>query len=707
MKRVKEYLKKKAWAEDTKAFLLYWLGFAMAFVYWEMLIKGVIGDFAEGGSFFFLCFVPAQALVLTFFEGWLSERTNRLLLPAILAIISIYYAVQVGYYKVFGSLFSVSMLGMGNDAITDFGWTIKEIIMDAFGTILLVFVPAIVSVVLGIIRKGPCRKYSLIHHISLLAFAIIFWFMGVGVLKLGGTSRESAYYAYSNSLSDTDTTSRKIGASVTTILETGSYLFGIGSGKSQTVISQNDTEILMPEPTDIALGSDSKPEIAEKEQAVVSEPPKRILESIDFEALAGLSDDAAIKSLCAYFSNMEGSKTNDYSGLFEGYNLIYICAESFWTYAINETVTPTLYKLANNGIVLNNYYNSFKNTTTNGEFAFLTSLWPDVSRDALMGTDAGSFPQSATRFMPYGLGNITANLGYKAYGYHNFKGSYYKRNASLPNLGLECKFMNDGMTVTSSWPSSDLEMMEQSVDDYLYDDKFVTYYMTFSGHGAYNDDNYICAKNLQQANELTADMGLNDQAICYLSCNMELDKAMEYLLLRLEEAGKLKNTLIVITGDHYPYYITANTRKSLAGHPVDDKFEMYKSTCILYNAGLKEPIYTDTYCSNVDILPTVLNLLNIPYDSRMLAGTDIFADGLHKAVLYNKSFITDTVKYDATTGNREWLADVSTYSEEELDDYIEAVSKKIESEYAASLNIMECDFYRFVWENSGLLNNEK
>ena len=51
--------------------------------------------------------------------------------------------------------------------------------------------------------------------------------------------------------------------------------------------------------------------------------------------------------------------------MFEGYNLIYICGEGFWTYACDETVTPTLYKMSHNGIVLDNYYNSFLNTTTN------------------------------------------------------------------------------------------------------------------------------------------------------------------------------------------------------------------------------------------------------------------------------------------------------------------------------------------------------
>ncbi len=750
---------------ELKAMLPYWCWFAAAIIYWELLMKGMTGELTEGG-FFFLCFVPAEALFLTFFEGWLKEKANRILMPVILAAVSVYYLIQTGYYKTFGSLFSVAMLGMGTDAVADFGWTVKGILVNSAGAFILVLAPVIISIVLELARVVPRRKFSVPAHFCSLAATAAVWFLGVGALMLGGTSRQSAYFAFSSSLMDTDTASQKIGASVTTLVEAGAYLFGIGGGESSNVISTGNVEILAPGDSSIVLGGLSgtgssgggsvsggnsggeyedgtadgsgaadnaegesgdavssklpgtedpqtadgteSPQTADGTDGSLGEedglePKRRILEEINFKVLSQMSDDGAVQALCNYYSGVEGTMENEYSGFFEGYNLIYICAEGFWTYAIDEEVTPTLYKLANNGIILENYYNSFKNTTTNGEFAFLTSLWPDVSRDAHMGKDVGSFPQSSSKYMPYGLGNISSDLGYKAYGYHNYKGSYYKRSKSLPNLGLQCKFMHDGMEFTTNWPSSDLEMMEQSVDDYIGEEKFIAYYMTFSGHGPYDDTNKICVRNLEEVSELTADRGYSEQAVCYLSCNRELDKAMEYLLARLEEAGKADNTVIVLTGDHYPYYMKSTARNSLAGHKVDANFELYESTCIIYNAGMQEPVYNDAYCCNVDILPTVLNLLDIPYDSRMLAGTDVFAEGFHKAVLYNKSFVTDMVKYNAVNGNIEWLVDVSAFTEEELNAYIRTVSERIDAEYAASLNMLEGDFYRCVWENSGLL----
>ena len=99
------------------------------------------------------------------------------------------------------------------------------------------------------------------------------------------------------------------------------------------------------------------------------------------------------------------------------YNLIYICAESFSTAAIDPELTPTLYKLANSGFVFNNFYNSFRNTTTNGEYAFCMGLLPDFSHNKI----ESCFNESADNYLPFCLGNALRQQGYETYAYHNYK----------------------------------------------------------------------------------------------------------------------------------------------------------------------------------------------------------------------------------------------------------------------------------------------
>ena len=107
------------------------------------------------------------------------------------------------------------------------------------------------------------------------------------------------------------------------------------------------------------------------------------------------------------------------------------------------------------------------------------------------------------------------------------------------------------MKFTSSWPASDLEMMEQSIGDYINSgEQFHAYYMTFSGHMSYDTaTNKIAAANYH----LVKDLPYSEPTKCYLACNIELDKALAYLLEELEKAGILDKTAIVLAADHHPY----------------------------------------------------------------------------------------------------------------------------------------------------------
>jgi lipoteichoic acid synthase len=156
-----------------------------------------------------------------------------------------------------------------------------------------------------------------------------------------------------------------------------------------------------------------------------------------------------------------------------------------------------------------------------------------VSRDADTNSKSGSFTQSKDNYIPFALGNMYEKQGVKTYAYHNFRGYYYSRNETHPNLGYtNLRFLGgeNGMKFTTAWPSSDLEMMEQSIDDFINEEQFHTYYMTFSGHGPYSTANPIAVKNIEKVRELLGDRKLNRNAEYYLAANYELELAMKYLL---------------------------------------------------------------------------------------------------------------------------------------------------------------------------------
>lgn len=656
----------------------YTLRYLIALIYWELLLRSQIGF--DGTTAVFLLFLPAEAMFLSALTGWKSVKINRFATPIVLLLPFAFYLCQLIYFRIFGSLFSVSMIGLGTNAVEDFGWALKDTLKGSIGLIFLTLLPVAVSVFVSVFAPKKLFNGSRpLLHLSALVKTVVLWMFAVLMLLPFGTGDYSPYYAYSSSYIDTDTASSRLGVLTNSVVELGHFIAG-GSKKQ-------DMDFMAPVvPDGFGSGSNAVP---------------NVLNGIDFNALKNMTDDKDKQALCDYFASVSGTNKNKYTGILKDYNLIYICAESFSSAAIDPDITPTLYKLSQGGFVLNNFYNSFKNTTTNGEFAFMTGLWPDVSRDADCGTSSGSFPQSANKQLPFALGNVFENSGVKTYAYHNFRGYYYSREDTHPNLGYTTtRFMGgkNGMKFTHSWPSSDLEMMQQSVGDYINDEQFHAYYMTFSGHGPYSDANNICVDNIDTVRKLAAGKGYSDTALYYLAANYELERAMTYLLQQLEQAGKLEKTMIVIAGDHYPYYLSTSVYNELMGKKIEQNFEKYESTCIMWCGGM-EAVQVNTPCCNVDILPTVLNLFGFEYDSRLLPGTDIFSDDLHMAMLYNKSFVTDKVRYNAQNGKAEWFSSADSMTEEQRQAYLQYVIALTKNRYKLSLDIMTEDFYKFVFEN--------
>ncbi len=704
-----KHIRQNLYISDAKRFGIYFAAYTVLLMLGEIIAYASSFGFIDMKGWIFL-FIPAEAAVLATLSGWFSnEKVGRIVDIVVVMFPTIYYISQVVYFNIFKSVYSISMTGMGVDAVENFSWGMGSVLREGLWVSLLLLLPAAVLIV-GRFLFFKEAHYRARSHGFAAIIAVVLWLLAMAILPLGGKDDFSVYHAYHSSFVDTDTAASKIGILTNSAVETGrmvrNLVFGTdggnGNGSGDNMPVDEDLE-----PVDIDDIPVEDPEKKEDEPVLPTiDTSPNIIKEFDFDALAEIAKNKNAKAVCEYASKQKGTKKNEYTGIFADYNLIYICAESFSNYAVDPVITPTLWKLANEGIVLDNYYNSFKNTTTNGEFSFLTSLWPDVSRYAKLGTNKGSFAQTANNSMPMGIGKLfTEQKGIVSHGYHNYLGSYYCRDKTLPNLGFECKFMNKGMKFSTSWPTSDLEMMEQSIDDYINDDQFFAYYMTFSGHGPYDKSNIMYRRNIDAVEELIGDRKLNDVAVGYFATNYELEKAMKYLLDRLEEAGKLENTLIVLTGDHYPYYLSDSARNKIAGETVDTTFDIYKSTCTMWTAGI-DTIHVSDCCCNVDILPTVLNLFGIEYDSRLIAGTDIFSDSIHVAMLYNKSYITDKVKYNSSNGKAIWAEDV-IFNDSEKEKYAQAMLDYVSAKYILSLKIVDCDFYKFAWENTEFAPDEE
>ena len=626
-------------------------------VYLETLLHSQVFTEFSLRYVFVIGFSFPIAAVIALLISFLPRKANfpvSLLLTLVLIVL---YGSELVYNAVFGSLYSMAMMALGGDALGAFWKETLLTMMENILPLVLLFIPVVVMLLLKKFAPMAFDRTSKVVRMGLLIAAIL---LQVGVtlcLQIGGTGYFTNHYFYN---------------SIDTTIDQATDRFGLLTAiRLELTMTEGDEENYYTDDTQ-----------AEENEVV----EYNVLE-IDFDHLNTLTDNKKQLAINEYCASLTGTNKNEYTGMLSDYNLILLCGESFSTAAIDPVLTPTLYKLANEGFIFNNYYNTYPNTTTDGEYSLCFGLFPDTSR----GKSASSFYASRGSYLPFALGNLfMEQKEIQSYGYHNYYGTYYGRNQSHPNLGYKMKFAGAGMKFSSYWPASDLEMMQQSIDDYIGQEQFHAYYMTFSGH--YKYDRYV--NKIAETNwDVVKDLEYSDPAKAFLSCNIELDKALEYLMQRLEEAGVADKTAIVLAGDHFPYGLTDAQYSELIGYEID-QFSKYKSTLIFWVGGLEENIVVDEYCCNIDVLPTILNLWGFDYDSRMLVGTDVFSDGEHAAILIDKSFYTDKVWLNASSGEIKYLV-----PEESLPaGYIDNMIQSIKTKFTISTDILTTAYYNYAFE---------
>lgn len=407
-------------------------------------------------------------------------------------------------------------------------------------------------------------------------------------------------------------------------------------------------------------------------------------------------NNSDLKLLNQYFSNQLPTKMNEYTGMFKDKNVIFFLAESLYPEAITEELTPTLYKMLKEGFNFENYYTPlYPTSTADGEYMLDWSLIPIIG-------NSYNLKNSANNYNLYGYVNSFSNIGYKVSAYHDYTNTFYKREDYFKGQGYqEYGFCNTSLKITcKNMHASDLEMIEKSIDNYIDEEHFFTYYVSVSGHGEYDyAGNFIAQKNWDYVKDLEYPQYVKG----YLAGNIELDKALEYLMEKLEEKGKLQDTVFVISPDHWPYYFKTRMEQleQLTGERIYDKFEVNRNSLIIYNSEMKEPINVSNVTENIDVLPTLLNLMGIEYDSRLTIGTDALADANSMVILSDYSWITNKGRYDGEKF-------IQNNSEEEIDpDYVNNINSIVEQKILMSSLVQKKNYYKYLKETIEKINNEE
>lgn len=605
---------------------------------------------------FITLFSLLTSLFIDLITSFFNKKLNKWLFIGINAFIYVLFLAQYINFKFYGNIISVYSVFHGGQVFGFFG-AIWEVIKENIFRCLLLFIP--VSLLFIFHKKIKSESFNP-KILWKKALVLLITFI-ITVLSLNLDTKKSIYTAknlyynhhYPNQMAQT------FGILTTMRLDLERTISGF---EEKTI------------------------EVAETPDKEVNKNPKieYNVADIDYDSLIKNETNEEIKNIHNYVKSSTPSEKNIYTGMFKGKNLIAIVAEAFSPIAVNKDLTPTLYKLVNSGFVFNNFYTPiYYVSTSDGEYVTLNSLLPKES--------VWSFSKSSKNYLPYAYGNIFKEMGYTTYAFHDGTYKYYNRHLSHPNMGYTYKACGNGLEKSMKckiWPQSDLEMINATYDYYKDSEHFMTYYMTISGHLQYN----FYGNNMSYRNrDLVKDLDKSTAIKAYIAAQKELDKALEELLNKLEADGKLDDTVIVLSADHYPYGLTTDQISEIMNIE-DSKFDVHKNNLVIWSSTMKKPIEINKYGESLDILPTVLNLFGIDFDSRLLMGRDLLSNSDGLVIFNDRSWITDKGKYNASTKV------FTPFNNEQVDeDYIESINTKVYNKFVISKNILETNYYKYVF----------
>lgn len=409
--------------------------------------------------------------------------------------------------------------------------------------------------------------------------------------------------------------------------------------------------------------------------------------------------DQAMKTFHDHYDEVSDTQdyTNDYTGIFQGKNVIVIHAESIQQFVIGmsfngEELTPNLNKLASESIYFDNFYSQVSvGTSSDAEFTSLTSLMPTNT-----GTAFVSYFDRTYVSMP----SLLSDKGYYTFVMHANKANFWNRDLMYACLGYQRFYSKDDYDIDEvvGLGLSDTSFFRQSVEKLKeINEMGKPYYGTLimlSNHTPFIDSAAMTDYEVDMKEEVTLEDGTvttvshpymeGTKLGQYLKSVHYADQALGEFINMLETEGLLENTVLVLYGDHdarldindYVRLYNYDPETNSILNPDDPdyiNFDEYqyelnrKVPFMIWSSETKEKLHktVSDVMGMYDVMPTLGNMLGV-YNKYAL-GHDIFQIGSNNIVVFpNGNWVTNSIYYNAQKGEYLSLAETAISA-----DYIE------------------------------------
>lgn len=387
--------------------------------------------------------------------------------------------------------------------------------------------------------------------------------------------------------------------------------------------------------------------------------------------------DSALKEVSEYYEkNKSEQSVNEYTGIFEGKNVIAIHAESLQNFALGLTfdgkeVTPNLNKLIKESLYFDNFYAQVGvGTSSDSEFTYATSLLPANNGTVFVNYYNNKFVT---------IQNLLNDRGYYVFSMHGNEGDFWNRNIMHQNMGYDKFYSKSSFIIDEEYGLglSDESFFRQDVSIIkdIVSNIGQPYYgtlITLTNHTPWSETDKFSDFKTTWTVEIDGKMVTRDYLEGktlgnYIKSINYMDKAIGQFLEDMEKEELLDNTVIVIYGDHDARISKSNYDYMYNYDPYTDRvlelgddgyveFNDYdyeinrKVPLIIWSKDLKEAKTVSIPMGMIDVLPTLGNMLNI-YNKYSL-GKDVMGitNNDNIVVFKDGSYITNKIYYSAKSG---------------------------------------------------------
>ena len=339
-----------------------------------------------------------------------------------------------------------------------------------------------------------------------------------------------------------------------------------------------------------------------------------------------------------FFSSKEKTSEN-FRGIARGKNLIVVQMEAMQEFLINrkingKEITPNLNKLVKDSLYLNNFYFQVADgNTSDAEFLLNTSLYPAKEGSAFLRFADNTY---------YSLPKVLKEQGYKSYALHAFTAEFWNRTEMYKAIGFD-KFINSKdfvMDEFAGWEGdalSDASFFRQSLDKIDMSNPFYSFLITLSTHHPFK---YFTDYSYNVGELQGSYMG------SYIKAANYADSCLGQFIEDLKKRGLYDSTLLVVYGDHsaVPKLQSDGLMEFLGVQYSELEWaKLQKVPCIIHYPGLRNGEIESTTGGEIDLFPTIANLMSIDYP--YFIGKDILNSEKGYVVLRNGSVMTDSYAY--------------------------------------------------------------